>query len=139
MVNFKKYIAIFLALTVMSTAQGFAFTVHFCGDKLASLDFFAKEDNCKPSSENQVDCCAIKAQKSKPCCTDQKVELKDKKDFVAEKYPDFSAVVATAFESQTPKAALWVKCEQEQSSELLPDAHAPPLYILFCKLKIHLG
>ncbi|OYQ42225.1 hypothetical protein CHX27_12025 [Flavobacterium aurantiibacter] len=123
----------------MSTAQGFAFTAHFCGDKLASLDFFTQEDNCEPISKNSVDCCAIKAKQDKPCCTDKKVELKAKKDFLVEKYPDFSAVVGTAFESQPLKAVLVIKCEEEQILELLPDAHAPPLYILFCTLKIHLG
>ncbi|WP_298148314.1 hypothetical protein [Flavobacterium sp.] len=137
--NFKKYIAIFLALTVMSTAQGFAFTAHFCGDKLASLDFFSQEDNCEPVTKKDQGCCAIKAKQDKPCCTDKKVELKAKKDFLVEKYPDFSAVVATAFQSQALKAVLVSKCEQEQILELLPDAHAPPLYILFCALRIHLG
>ncbi len=140
--NVRKTIALFLALAVMSSAQGFAFTAHFCGDKLAALDFFSNEtdDSCRPEKSTNTSCCEIKAKESKPCCSNKTIELKGKKDFIAEKYPDIQSLAAEFSDLGTGTRTILSKPKLNKNwRDFVHNAHAPPLYILFCSLKINLS
>lgn len=63
----KKVTAIFLLLLFLIANSGVAVSVHWCGGKLASIDFFADgEHNCK---------CGKRPMKAN-CCKDKTVHLK---------------------------------------------------------------
>lgn len=82
----KKVTAILLLLLFLITNSGVAVSVHWCGGKLASIDFFEDgEHNCK---------CGKRPMKSN-CCKDKTVHLKASDELAK---PD-----PFAFKISTPK------------------------------------
>lgn len=67
----KRIKAIFFLLTFLIANTGMAFTVHYCGGKLSSINFF-------PSGDNESTCekGLIKSQ----CCKDKTVHLSANKN-----------------------------------------------------------
>lgn len=69
----KRITAIFFLLTFLLANTGMAVTVHYCGGKLSSINFFSLDNHpCK---------CGKKAMK-KDCCKDKTTFLKMKDDLV---------------------------------------------------------
>lgn len=56
-----------------------AFTVHFCGGRIASVSsVFAEEEVCSMPVVVEETCCAKEVTNHKDCCSDKKVDLKNK-------------------------------------------------------------
>ncbi len=69
----KKFKAILLLFLFVITNSGMAISIHWCGGKLSSVDFFS-------CSKNK---CACGKKAMKPgCCKDKKVQFKVKDDLV---------------------------------------------------------
>lgn len=66
----KKVTVIFLLLNFLLANTGMAVTMHWCGGKLTSVDYFSSGHNCP---------CGKKAMK-KDCCKDKTTFLKMKDD-----------------------------------------------------------
>src|SRR5215216_3273290 len=81
--NFKKCTSLFLAILILVSNVGLAFSVHYCEGKIAAItSVFNTEKVCemeiKPAKET---CCAKKVvEKHKNCCKDKVVNFKDKSD-----------------------------------------------------------
>jgi hypothetical protein len=76
----KRITAIFFLLTFLMANTGMAVTVHYCGGKLSSINFFPLDGHyCK---------CGKKAMK-KDCCKDKTTFLKMKDDLVKTNFNDF--------------------------------------------------
>src|SRR4051812_18539117 len=73
--DFKKHISILLAFFLFVSSSGFAFNVHYCGDKLASVSL-------KPDlsvHKTAKDCCGAAIEKSH-CCKNKSVHFQKKSE-----------------------------------------------------------
>ena len=85
----KKITAILLLFIFLITNSGMAIAVHFCGKKLASIDFFSSDKHNCP--------CSKKAMKP-GCCKDKTITLKA--------INDLTKVNQLALKVNTPKLVL---------------------------------
>lgn len=135
---FKKHISLFIALILLVSNSGLAFNVHFCEGKISSISsVFSKEEVCDMLSEKEESCCAKPDLTHKKCCSDKKVNLKNKTEKIVLKNAsvDIESVVflndwkpiafnATLVNSRIYKAAYYC------------NLHAPPLYQLYCQFTL---
>ena len=76
---FKKQICLFVAFFLLVSNSGLAFNVHFCEGKIASISsIFSKEEVCKMLIKKEKACCVKLEASHKKCCSDKKVNLKNK-------------------------------------------------------------
>lgn len=133
--NFKKHISLLIALLILVSNSGMAFTVHFCQGKIASVSsVFADEEVCDMPVVVEKNCCAKVETTHKECCSDKKVDLKNKTekiiiktislDFEPAYFSEYKNLVFTVAES--PKKA-------DERVAFYCDSHAPPLYQLYCQ------
>jgi hypothetical protein len=75
--KFKKQISILLAFFLLVSNVGLAFDVHYCGDKIASIQpLYLKSSQDSNSAEKG--CCVKKVTKKDPCCKDKVVHFQKK-------------------------------------------------------------
>ena len=79
--RFRKHISILLAFFLLVSNVGLAFDVHYCGEKVASIQpFYLKSSGTSNSVEKG--CCEKKVSKKDSCCKNKVVHLQKKSDNV---------------------------------------------------------
>lgn len=124
----KKCIGLILALLILVSNVGLAFTMHYCGGKLASVSI----QTLSSSYQQTTSCCAKKVLEKDSCCKNKKVQIEKKSDHATLKAFSFDPYVVCIF----PKDKLTI--------DILPttfvttsiasyycDANAPPLFKLY--------
>lgn len=136
----KKQICLLIAFFLLVSNSGLAFNVHYCEGKIASISsVFSDEEICAmPVELIEKSCCSKLQQTHKKCCTDKEVNLKSKAEKISVKSISFDLdslfyvpQVSASFASySTP-------INQQQNLVFYCDAHAPPLYQLYCQLTFY--
>lgn len=112
----KRTLAIFLLLIFLFASMGMAFTLHYCGGKLSSINFFSLDNHpCK---------CGKKAMK-KDCCKDKTTFLKMKDDLVKSNITAFKISISKLIIT-LPKSFEFVPAAQTQLV-ILTLYHPPPI------------
>jgi hypothetical protein len=135
---FKKCISLILVAVMLVSNAGLAFSVHFCGGKVASVSsVFHSGKVCK--MEKQVvkkTCCTKKiAEQHKKCCSDKKVSLKAKSDHGIVKNVSFQLEIPFHHNySWKPfYEAPAVFYTNKEPARYYCDAHSPPLFKLYSR------
>ena len=130
----KKCTSLFLAILLLVSNFGFAFNVHFCGDKIASISSVFIVENNKKDNFPKKECCCEKDDKQKDsCCKDKVVDLKkDTKDVILKV---FSFHIDAPFVLIKSSEFLFAKAEKALSNtnvtEYYCSPNAPPLFKLY--------
>ncbi|MGL2963099.1 HYC_CC_PP family protein [Flavobacterium sp. RSB2_4_14] len=131
----KKHISFLIALLVLVSNSGLAFSVHYCGGKIAAVSsVFSQEEVCQMPIKVEKTCCAKQETANKGCCSDKKINLKSKAEQVIIKTIslDFEPVYFSDYRNQ-----LFAEIEtQHFSNEKVAfycQSNAPPLYKLYCQ------
>jgi hypothetical protein len=125
--KFKKHISFLLAFFLLVSNVGLAFDVHYCGDKIASIQpFYLKSDAVEKG------CCEKKITKKDHCCKDKVVHFQKKSDNIQLKA--FSLAAALPFLTAEYNSIIYAGAANFKSFENTTyycDAHAPPLFKLY--------
>jgi len=123
--NFKKSTCLFLAFLLLVSNIGFAFNVHYCGGKIASVSL----DTTSPIAEKS--CCA-KPEKKSTCCKDKVVQIEKKSDDATFKIFFFQLAFPAFIQEFTPITFSSVQnFRNNQIISYYSDANAPPLFKLY--------
>lgn len=126
--NCKKGIGLFLALMILVSNVGWAFTMHYCGGKLASVSI----QTISNSSYQKKSCCAPKALQKDRCCKNKKVQFEKKSDHAILKAFSFEPYVACIIpKNKITIVALPTTFFTKSITSYFCDAHAPPLFKLY--------
>lgn len=112
----KKAVALILAVLLLTTQSGMAVSIHWCGKKIASVQFF--------SAEKHLCACGKKKMKSN-CCDDKTVVIKTQ-DIQAKSFKVVIKIEPTKFDISEP-----IKLEVELSPShclRVDDFYHPPPY-----------
>ena len=132
--NVKKHISFLIALLILVSNSGMAFTVHFCGGKIASVSsVFTEEEVCIPVVVEET-CCAKEVTTHKDCCSDKKVDLKNKTEKIIIKTIslDFEPAYFSEYKNLV-FAVAEAPIKVDEKPAFYCDSHAPPLYQLYCQ------
>jgi hypothetical protein len=122
--NLKKCTGVFLAFLLLVSNIGFAFDVHYCGGKIASVSL-----STTVSPEKK--CCGSKEKKSS-CCKDKVVKFEKKSDDATFKVFFFQIAFPAVIHEFKPLAFLSVpNFKSKEIISYYADANAPPLYQLY--------
>ncbi|WP_163397912.1 HYC_CC_PP family protein [Flavobacterium fluviatile] len=122
--NLKKCTGVFLAFLLLISSIGFAFDVHYCGGKIASVSLSS-------SVSPEKKCCGIKEKKSS-CCKDKVVKFEKKSDDATFKVFFFQIAFPALVQEFKPLAFLSVpNFKSKEVISYYSDANAPPLYQLY--------
>jgi hypothetical protein len=126
--NCKKGIGILLALLVLVSNIGFAFTMHYCGGKAASFSVRTID----PLAAVNKSCCAKKVIEKDSCCKNKTVHFEKKTDHATLKAfsfePNAFYVLADVKQEITTYKSIIL---HQPTSTYCCDAHAPPLFKLY--------
>ncbi|MGO4772517.1 hypothetical protein ACEN2I_12700 [Flavobacterium sp. W22_SRS_FK3] len=123
--NLKKCTGLFLAFLLLVSNIGFAFDVHYCGGKIASVSL-----NASFSVSPERKCCEAKEKKSS-CCKDKVVHFEKKSDDATLKIFFFQIAFPAIIQELQPIAFLSIpNFKSNQILSYYADANAPPLYQL---------
>lgn len=123
--NFKKSTCLFLAFLLLISNIGFAFNVHYCGGKIASVSL----DTASLIIEKS--CCA-KSEKKSSCCKDKVVQIEKKSDNATFKIFFFQLAFPLLIQEFNPVVFLSVSnFRSNQIISYYSDANAPPLFKLY--------
>ncbi|MDR7208277.1 HYC_CC_PP family protein [Flavobacterium piscis] len=123
--NFKKPTCLFLAFLLLVSNIGFAFNVHYCGGKIASVSL----DTTSPIAEKS--CCA-KAEKKASCCKDKVIQIEKKSDNATFKIFFFQLAFRVIITEFNPVVFLSVpNFRNNQIISYYYDANSPPLFQLY--------
>ncbi len=124
----KKQICILLTFLILVSNVGFAFNVHYCGDKISSISFGSET----PNIQDENDCCLKETTKKASCCKDKKIVFQKK---TTEKIvKTFSFQIDAPFLIPVCQSFVFTEVPYFQSNVSLSyycDANAPPLYKLY--------
>jgi len=124
--NVKKCTGLFLAILLLVSNIGFAFDVHYCGGKVASVSL-----NTAASGSPEKKCCGAKEKKSS-CCKDKVVHFEKKSDNATIKFFFFQFAFPAVIQEYSPIAFLSVSnFKSSQIISYYSDANAPPLFKLY--------
>ena len=124
--NLKKCTGLFLAFLLLVSNIGFAFDVHYCGGKIASISL-----NTIVSASPEKKCCGASEKKSS-CCKDKVVHLEKKSDNATLKFFFFQFAFPAVIQEYKPIAFLSVpNFKSRQIISYYSDANAPPLFKLY--------
>ncbi|MEY4432327.1 MAG: hypothetical protein RLZZ44_457 [Bacteroidota bacterium] len=126
--NWKKGIGFFLALLILVSNVGFAFTMHYCGGKVASVSVKTFESH----SNNEKGCCEGKELTKDSCCKNKTVHLEKKTDNATLKafsFESFSGFLVT--ECKIVIVSLQPTFIASPIAAYFCDAHSPPLFKLY--------
>ena len=78
----RKLFSGFLAVLLLISNSGFAFNVHFCEGKIASIrSAYAITELCEMTTEGKS-CCSEPSKDDKPCCEDKTVDIRKSNDVI---------------------------------------------------------
>lgn len=124
--NLKKCTGLFLAFLLLVSNIGFAFDVHYCGGKIASVSL-----NTTATISPEKKCCGISEKKSS-CCKDKVVHLEKKSDDATLKIFFFQIPFHAVIQGFKPIAFLVIpNFKSNQIISYCSDANAPPLFKLY--------
>lgn len=124
--NLKKCTGLFLAFLLLISNIGFAFDVHYCGGKIASVSL-----NTTASASPEKKCCGVSEKKSS-CCKDKVIHLEKKSDDATLKIFFFQIAFHAVIQEFKPIAFLAVSnFKSNQIISYYSDANAPPLFKLY--------
>jgi hypothetical protein len=126
--NCKKYIGLFLALLILVSNVGLAFTMHYCGGKVASVSV----PTLANTANSEKGCCAKKAVTKDSCCKNKTVHFQKKSDNATLKVFSFEPYIANLIsENKAPIATLQATFINKPIAAYYCDANAPPLFKLY--------
>jgi hypothetical protein len=131
----KKHISILIALLVLVSNSGLAFSVHYCEGKIASISsVFSKEEECEMPVAEVETCCAKPEVTHKDCCSDKKVNLKSKTEKIIIKTIslDLEPAFFSEYKNQT-FASVELHYFSNEKVAFYCQSNAPPLYKLYCQ------
>ena len=124
--NLKKCTGLFLSFLLLVYNIGFAFDVHYCGGKIASVSL-----NTASSVSSEKKCCGVSEKKSS-CCKDKVVHFEKKSDDATLKFFFFQIAFPTVINEFKPIAFLAISnFKSNQIISYYSDANAPPLFKLY--------
>ena len=124
--NLKKCTGLFLAFLLLVSNIGFAFDVHYCGGKIASVSL-----NTTVSASAEKNCCGTSEKKSS-CCKDKVVHFEKKSDNATLKIFFFQFTFPVVIQEFEPIAFLSIRnFKSNQIISYYSDANAPPLFKLY--------
>jgi hypothetical protein len=124
--NLKKCTGLFLAFLLLVSNIGFAFDVHYCGGKIASVSL-----NTASSVSSEKKCCGLSEKKSS-CCKDKVVHFEKKSDDATLKIFFFQIAFPAVINEFKPIAFLAISnFKSNQIISYYSDANAPPLFKLY--------
>ncbi len=145
---FKKHISLLIAVLVLVSNSGLAFNVHYCEGKIASISsIFSEEEICEPTtseftkqiSDNlEGNCCAKPETTHKECCSDKKINIKNKTEKIIIKTLalDFQPVYVTSYNySLSPVIA--IDNSTDKFIAFYGETNTPPRYKLYCQLTFY--
>jgi hypothetical protein len=126
--NSKKWIGLFLAFLILVSNVGFAFTMHYCGGKMASVSI----QTLANTTDSEKGCCAKKVVTKDSCCKNKTVHFQKKSDDATLKAFSFEPYIAYLIpENKTLIATLQAAFINKSIATYYCDANAPPLFKLF--------
>ncbi len=130
----QKFTSLLLACLIMVFSSGFAFNVHYCGDKIASVSLGTEpvEECIEPVTQKA--CCAQASKDHQSCCSDKVVEMQDQPDVVV-KSIDFSVDSVYVVTQAHPLVGVpqeFPLREKNRTYRYAPNA--PPLFKLYRQL-----
>lgn len=125
--NFKKQISIILIFSLLVSNLGFALSVHYCDDEIASISI----NTISNFQEIEKDCCG-KVERESKCCKNKIIKSNDKSDQITvkivsidtnynHKYNDWDFLV---FNKK-------FNFKQREITTYYCDSNSPPLYLLY--------
>jgi len=124
--NLKKCTGLFLAFLLLVSNIGFAFDVHYCGGKIASVSL---NTTVEPVVEKK--CCGSKDKKNS-CCKDKVVHFEKKSDNATFKFFFFQFAFPAVIQDYKPLAFLALPSfKKKEVLSYYSDANAPPLFKLY--------
>ncbi|MFG4001135.1 HYC_CC_PP family protein [Flavobacterium aquidurense] len=124
--NLKKCTGLFLAVLLLVSNIGFAFDVHYCGGKIASVSL-----NTSVAASSQKKCCGV-SEKESSCCKDKVVHFEKKSDNATLKFFFFQFAFAPVV--QEFKSVVFIAIPSFKNSQVISyysHANAPPLFKLY--------
>ncbi|PAM92132.1 hypothetical protein B4N84_25295 [Flavobacterium sp. IR1] len=124
--SMKKCTVLFLAVLLLVSNIGFAFDVHYCGGKIASVSL-----NTAASAAPEKKCCG-KTEKKSSCCKDKVVHFEKKSDDATLKIFFFQLAFPAVIQEFNPIVFLAIpNFKNSQIISYCSDANAPPLFKLY--------
>jgi len=135
--KFNKHIGILLTFLILASNMGFALNVHYCHGEISSVSLAYRADapcGAKEKKESKKGCCAAK-ENNKKCCKNNLVKLKnDKADNIIVKSLQLDLSAFYTVEEWKPVAfAAEAPIVTAQNPSFYCEAHAPPLFKLYCQ------
>lgn len=123
--NLKKCTGLFLAFLLLVSNIGFAFDVHYCGGKIASISLNTTEKAAEKK------CCGA-VEKKNSCCKDKTVHFEKKSDDATFKIFFFQIAFPAVIQEFNPITFLAIpNFRGNQIISYYSDANAPPLFKLY--------
>ena len=134
----KKQLSILLAFILLVSNSGLAFNVHYCEGKIASISsVFSSEEICEAPVKVEKTCCAKLEISHKKCCSDKKVNLKNKTEKIVLKTISFDLDMVHFPNIWNIKSYAPVAIPiSSKTLDYYCDANAPPLYQLYCQFTL---
>jgi hypothetical protein len=123
--NLKKCTGLFLAFLLLVSNIGFAFDVHYCGGKIASVSLNTAEKAVEKK------CCGS-VEKKNSCCKDKVVHFEKKSDDATFKI--FFFQIAFPAIIQEFNSITFIAIPNFKNNQIISyysDANAPPLFKLY--------
>ena len=132
----SKCTSLFLACLILVSNVGLAFSVHYCGGKIAAITSVYGVANAIDAESVPVkkSCCGATENEDKSCCDNKVIKVKESSDGLIK---TFSFHIDSAFTIQNWKPIAFEPVSENissQTSDYYCDAHAPPLYRLYSQL-----
>lgn len=131
----RKHISFIITLLTLVSNSGMAFTLHYCGGKIAAVSsIFSKEEACQMPIIIEETCCAKPETTHKDCCSDKKVNLKSKADQVLIKTISLDFEPTYFFEINIQEfEEVQVPFRSNEIEALFFQSNSPPFYKLYCQ------
>lgn len=130
----KKIISIVCILLLLVATSNLAVNIHFCGNKISSIDFFGKSKNCGGSCDSKT------ALKEKSCCKNFSAIITTSdttsSDFSFQIQHQATATVSMLFNHITVSVYASEILKGFVHSNAPPALSAQPFYILYRSLII---
>lgn len=124
----KKCIGLMLAILILVSNIGWSFTMHYCGEKLASISV----QTLSSSNQSVKSCCAQKVLKKDNCCKNKKVQIEKKSDQATLKVFSFEPYIAyLVSENKAATVISLTTILNKPIASYYCNANAPPLFKLY--------
>jgi hypothetical protein len=126
--NCKKGIGFFLAVMILVSNVGFAFTMHYCGGKVASFSVRTIDSLATVKKS----CCAKKVIEKDSCCKNKTVHFEKKTDQATLKAFSFDPIAFYLTAEFKQHITVYQNSfKSNPTTTYYCDAHAPPLFKLY--------